>query len=99
MGTGAIPSIVSTLERRYGFSSTLLGTLIGFGDAVSVVIAIPMSHYGARVNKARVLAIGFICHNVGIALFALPHFVTGRYQPEGSTQNTESICAATGDDT
>ncbi len=79
---GALPSIITTLQKRFGFSSTLMGFVLALMDAVMVVIAIPVGHYGSRGNKARLTAIGFCTINVSLILFALPHFVTPKYEPD-----------------
>jgi solute carrier organic anion transporter family, member 5A len=47
-----------------------------------VVLAIPVGHYGSRGNKARLTAAGFCAINVSLLLFALPHFVTPKYEPD-----------------
>ena len=86
MATGGIlSSVVTSLQRQYGFSSTAMGVLLSLSDAVTCVLAIFVGHYGTRFNKARVSAIGFVASAVGVLLFALPYFISPTYQPTGST--------------
>jgi hypothetical protein len=92
VSSGTLPSIITTLQKRFGFSSTLMGFVIALVDAVVVVLAIPVGHYGSRGNKARLTAAGFCAINVSLLLFALPHFVTPKYEPDVNRASDRIEC-------
>lgn len=83
--SGILASVVTTLQKQYGFSSTKMGVLLALSDAIACALAIFTGHYGARLNKARVSAAGFIASTLGVLLFALPYFISPKYKPTGST--------------
>ena len=95
--SGALPSVITTLQQVYGFSSTSMGVLIAIGDAFALIISIPLGHYGLKWNKARVTTYGCMLAVVGVGLFALPQFVTSKYNPVGAEPNNELLCKPSGD--
>ncbi len=46
MGTGLVPAVLSSLQRRYGYSTTALGALVSVGDFVGLLAALPIGYYG-----------------------------------------------------
>ena len=91
--SGVLASVVTSLQRQYGFSSTDMGVLVALSDPIICALAVFVGHYGARFNKARVSAIGFVACTLGVFLYALPYFISPAYHPNSSA-GTE-VCAAT----
>ena len=81
MGTGLIPSVFSSLQRRYGYSSTQLAAIVSVPEFLGLLVAVPVGYYGARRHKARWLTIGCAITACGFLGFALPYFLTPKYAP------------------
>ena len=90
--SGVLPSVVSSLQRQYGFTATAMGTVLSLNDAIMIVLAIPIGYYGACMNKARVTAVGFVFAVIGILLFALAYLVSSSYTPLGN--GNSEMCSA-----
>ena len=80
--TAGLTSVVlSSIERRYQFTSVMTGLIASTFDITVALCIIPVSYFGGRGNKPRWLGIGAIIHGIGALVFALPQFVVGPYQP------------------
>ncbi|XP_078610405.1 solute carrier organic anion transporter family member 4A1-like isoform X1 [Branchiostoma floridae x Branchiostoma japonicum] len=71
---GFARSVVTTLERRFGLSSTDLGSVIVANDVANLLAAIPIGYLCAK-NKPRWLGCGMVLMALGAFIFALPQFV------------------------
>ena len=81
--------VVSSLERRYKFSSTAASFIIIVFDIAVTVSVIFLSYFGEKAHKPRWMGIAFFAQGVGAFVFALPHFLLGSYNV-GNTGNTSS---------
>lgn len=71
---------LSTLEKRYQFSSST-GGLIMITDNVAVVLTnLFIGYYGKTAHRPRWMAIGCIVTGLSIMLTALPYFIYGPAQ-------------------
>ena len=86
---GLTSVVLSSIERRYQFSSVMTGLIASTFDITVALCIIPVSYFGGRGNKPRWLGIGAIIHGVGALVFALPQFVAGPYQPSVSGLENE----------
>ena len=86
---GFEPVVVSSLERRYRFSSTAASFIIIVFDIAVTVSVIFLSYFGEKAHKPRWMGIAFFAQGVGAFVFALPHFLFGTYDV-GSTGNSSS---------
>ena len=77
---GLIPVSLSSLERRYRFSSTQLGMLPSTFDIVTVLVAIFVSYFGGKRHKPKLLGAGAFIQGIGALVFAVPQFVTEDYK-------------------
>ena len=75
---GFVNASLSTLERRFGHSSTTTGTISGASNLGSLLTVIPMSYFGGRrgINKLRFFSLNLFIVGLGSTLFALPHFLS-----------------------
>lgn len=76
---GFISTSISSLEKRFSLSSTQSGFFTAFYDVAVVCVLIPLSHYGNKCHKGRVIASGMVLVGIGSIVLVLPHFLAGRY--------------------
>ncbi len=87
---GFEPVIISSLEIRYKFSSTAASVIIIVFDIAVVVSVIIISYFGEKAHKPRWIGIAFFTQGIGALVFALPHFIFGKYDA-GSVTNTTLV--------
>ncbi|XP_056449762.1 solute carrier organic anion transporter family member 2B1 [Gadus chalcogrammus] len=97
MVSGCLKSSVSTIERRYGFTSQELGLLVAFNEVGNVMLIMFVSFFGSRVHRPRLIGAGALLASVSSLIIALPHFLSRPYQfaahPGISTNNlTTGLC-------
>ena len=76
--------VISSIERRYRFSSTAASLIVSSFDIAVVLSVVFVSYFGEKGHKPRWLGVSFIVEGVGTIVFALPHFIFGKYDPSGS---------------
>ncbi len=86
---GFEPVVVSSLERRYKFSSTAASLIIVIFDIAVTVSVIVISYFGEKAHKPRWIGVAFIAQGIGAFIFALPHFIFGQYDA-GSIMGSNS---------
>ena len=86
---GLTSVVLSSIERRYQFTSVMTGLIASTFDITVALCIIPVSYFGGRGNKPRWLGVGAIIHGIGALVFALPQFVVGPYQPGVSGAESE----------
>ena len=79
---GLINVSVSTIEKRYEFTSIDSGFIVGAYDIASFLFVLPISYFGGQIGtcKPRWIGVGIILLGIGSFIFAIPHFVSGLYQ-------------------
>lgn len=92
--SGVLPSVASQLQLQYGYTATESGLLLTLFDIVGIVVTVPIGYYGARYNKARVTAWGFVISTIGVLLFVLPMAVLPKYSPSGGSLSGHAVCSA-----
>ncbi|CAF0934080.1 unnamed protein product [Rotaria sordida] len=95
ISSGYIGSIVSSLERYYGFSTSRLGVAFSSYDIMGVLSIPLISYFGSQNNRPRIVAFGALLFGIGNILFILPYFING-YEKESKTnlsnQTNEHLC-------
>jgi len=76
---GLVPSVLSSLETRYEFSSIQLGMISSTFEFTGVVTVIFISYFATKSHKPRWLGAGAFFLGIGALLFASPQFITGTY--------------------
>ncbi len=89
---GFQPVVISSLERRYRFSSLAASIIVSVFDIGVVICGVLVSYFGEKGHKPKILGISFIIQGVGSLLFALPHFLFGKYQVGTDAQLTFEAC-------
>ena len=87
ISSGYIGSIVSSLERYYGFSTSRLGVAFSSYDIMGVLSIPLISYFGSQNNRPRIVAFGALLFAIGNLLFILPYFING-YEKEASTNSS-----------
>ncbi|KAG7264339.1 hypothetical protein CRUP_020864, partial [Coryphaenoides rupestris] len=94
MLSACLKSSVSTIERRYGFTSQKMGILVAFNEVGNVMLIAFVSFLGSRVHRPRFIGAGGLLASVSALIIALPHFLSGPYQysttAHSATSNTTS---------
>ena len=76
MSNGFVNVSLTTIERRFGLTSKLVG-MIPLSSAIGGTLSvIPISYIGGRVSQTRTLGLSIFIIAVGAVLMCLPHFIT-----------------------
>ncbi|VDP94367.1 unnamed protein product [Echinostoma caproni] len=90
--SGLISSMLTTLERRFNFSTRQVGYMISCYEGSGVLTTVAISFVnGQRHNRLRIVGLSTLLLALGFGLFALPHFLVGPYNPDLSTVPSSSI--------
>ncbi|KAI3421311.1 hypothetical protein GPALN_014930 [Globodera pallida] len=84
---GLFPSSISTIERRFQFSTSTLGRIMQFYDFGYVLFCIPVSYFGGRHSKSTGLGAGLLLMSLGSLVFTLPHFLAEPYTTSYQIEN------------
>ncbi|KAI7795784.1 solute carrier organic anion transporter family member 2B1 [Triplophysa rosa] len=87
MVSGYLKGSITTIEKRYGFSSQKSGLLAAFNEVGNTVLIVFVSFFGSRVHRPRCIGIGALFASLGVFLISLPHFISGEYDYTGSGSN------------
>uniref|UniRef100_A0A672HJE1 Solute carrier organic anion transporter family member n=1 Tax=Salarias fasciatus TaxID=181472 RepID=A0A672HJE1_SALFA len=81
--TGAyMKSSITQIERRFDLSSTHIGLIDGSFEMGNLLFLAAVSHFGAKLHRPRLIAVGCFLMAVGAFLTGLTHFFMGRYKPD-----------------
>ncbi|XP_078610366.1 solute carrier organic anion transporter family member 4A1-like isoform X1 [Branchiostoma floridae x Branchiostoma japonicum] len=95
ISSGFVPIILTTLEFRFGLSSTQSALLVITYDIFGVILIPIITYYGGKrtANKSQWIGFGTLLFGVGCIIFSLPHFTTGYYEGElNATEKNDSLC-------
>ncbi|TNN43001.1 Solute carrier organic anion transporter family member 1C1 [Liparis tanakae] len=76
-------SSITQIERRFDLSSTHVGLIDGsfeMGTVGNLLFLAVVSHFGAKLHRPRLIAVGCFLMAVGSFLTGLTHFFMGRYK-------------------
>lgn len=94
--SGYLKGSITTIEKRYGFSSQKSGLLAAFNEVGNTVLIVFVSFFGSRVHRPRCIGIGALIASVGVFLIAMPHFISRKYEYTDSKsyteQNSSGLC-------
>lgn len=72
---------ITTLEKRFHLNSKQTGLMASIGDVSSMIVTIIVSFYGSFGHKPRWIGICVSFVGFSLILFAVPHFLVGKYDP------------------
>ncbi|XP_022073698.1 solute carrier organic anion transporter family member 1C1-like isoform X2 [Acanthochromis polyacanthus] len=73
-------SSITQIERRFDLSSTHIGLIDGSFEMGNLLFLAVVSHFGAKLHRPRLIAVGCFLMAVGAFLTGLTHFFMGRYK-------------------
>lgn len=96
---GFINTVITSIERRYDLHSYQSGLIASSYDIAACFCLAFVSYYGGSGHKPRWLGWGMLILGAGSLVFALPHFISGRYEVEMDEgvrtcpANRSTVCA------
>lgn len=78
--TGFTSVVISTIEKRYRFSSLAASMIVAVFNLSVTVSVVFISYFGHKSHKPRWLGIALIIQGIGAFIFALPQFIFGTYE-------------------
>ena len=88
---GFVSVVITTIEKRFDLASTETGIIASFFDISAVLCLIPVSYLGGFGRKPRWVATGVFLVGLGSLLFGLPHFMTGLYHYDSTTDSNQCL--------
>ncbi|XP_060927589.1 solute carrier organic anion transporter family member 1C1-like [Limanda limanda] len=73
-------SSITQIERRFDLSSTHIGLIDGSFEMGNLLFLAVVSHFGAKLHRPRLIAMGCMLMAVGAFLTGLTHFFMGSYK-------------------
>uniref|UniRef100_A0A673BMU6 Solute carrier organic anion transporter family member n=1 Tax=Sphaeramia orbicularis TaxID=375764 RepID=A0A673BMU6_9TELE len=73
-------SSITQIERRFDLSTTHVGLIDGSFEMGNLLFLAVVSHFGAKLHRPRLIAVGCFLMSVGALLTGLTHFFMGRYK-------------------
>ncbi|CAI5773608.1 solute carrier organic anion transporter family member 2B1 isoform X1 [Podarcis lilfordi] len=96
MTSSLVKSSISTIEKRFGLSSQMAGTVVSFNEVGNTLLIIFVSYMGCRVHRPRFIGYGAVLVSMAGLVMSLPHFISGPYEYDrsvtGSESTTSDIC-------
>ncbi|XP_043946340.1 solute carrier organic anion transporter family member 4A1 isoform X2 [Protopterus annectens] len=77
---GFINTVVTSIERQFNLTSYYAGLIASSYDIAACVCLIFVSYFGGHGHKPRWLGFGVLIMALGSFVFALPHFISSRYE-------------------
>ncbi|RDD38714.1 Solute carrier organic anion transporter family member 4A1 [Trichoplax sp. H2] len=90
--TGFAVGTITSVEKRFGLSSTETGSMPSAAEISGAVIGVIASYCGDRGHKGRYLSIGALVMAVGAFTYSIPHFATGKYVVASFSSNYTDLC-------
>ena len=93
MHSGTLSTVLSSVERRYNFSSTAAGFIFAVFDISVVLVVLFVSYLGGRGNTAKWLGWGCILQGIGCLIFMSPQFIFFNNTPPEAGENHFLVCS------
>ncbi|XP_006811918.1 solute carrier organic anion transporter family member 4C1-like [Saccoglossus kowalevskii] len=90
--SGILYMSLSSIEIRFGFSSTAIGIIAATYDVTIMVLIGFVSYFGATRNKPNILGFGAVIMGCGSLMWAVPHFTSGLYDYDAAYGDEDTLC-------
>ncbi|CAF0879594.1 unnamed protein product [Brachionus calyciflorus] len=88
LSVGYRNSVITTIEKRFEFSSMSSGILSGFLEIGSLITTLIMSYFFSNSHIPKCIAVSSLFCAVGSIMYSLPHFITESYENNLSLNST-----------
>lgn len=89
---GFTPNVLSTLERRYHFSSTAAGLIPAIYEIMLTLVVVFVSYFGGRGHTAKWIGTGCFIQGIGCLVFLSPQFFFFNNQAPEADENRYRTC-------
>ena len=86
-------TVLSTVERRYHFSSTAAGFIPSIYEITLTLVIVFVSYVGGRGHKAKWLGTGCFLQGIGCLVFMSPQFIFFNRDPPDVDSNRFQVCS------
>ena len=86
---GVLGSDISSLERQFGLSSNEIGQLSSVYSLTCGICVLPVTIYGTRGHKPRILAAAAAIFGIGSFIMTVPHFAGDLYEYKHGIDTTQ----------
>eukprot|EP00111_Clytia_hemisphaerica_P005496 TCONS_00015937-protein len=92
---GGITAVnLQTLETEFGLTSKSTGLIMTGNDISGLLLVTVVSFFGTKASKPKWMGIGSVITGLGIALFALPKLMIGKYEGASNQEGFDPTCQA-----
>ena len=90
---GFVSTVLSTVERRYNFSSTAAGFITCIYEITYTLAVIFVWCFGGRGHTAKWLGMGCFIQGIGCLIFMSPQFIFFNNTPPEAADNQFQLCS------
>ena len=94
MHAGLLSTVLSSIERRYHFSSTAAGFILSAFEISVVLVVVFVSYLGGRGHVTKWLGTGCILQGIGCLIFMSPQFILFNNTPPEAGDNSFQVCSS-----
>jgi len=91
---GLLGVIISTIERRFGLSSSQSAWIVASYEIAGVPALLIIGYLGSTIRRPLCIGTGMIMIGVGLAIFTVPHFAAPPYRFTESSDSS-NLCVET----
>ena len=89
---GALLATITTMEKRFEFSSTISGIILSSYDIGFLITCIPLEACARQSSRGGVLGACCLAISLASLLFAMPHFATEQVVPISGNNSEDALC-------
>ena len=86
-------TVLSTVERRYNFSSTAAGLITSIYEITLTLVVIFVGYFGGRGHTAKWLGVGCFIQGIGCLIFMSPQFIFFNNESPEASENRFQVCS------